>query len=291
MLLATAVVWGAGFVAQKAGAVLQPFTYNGLRMLIGGLALIPVIIALDNKNPGKASGTPKTKVDKQTLKGGLLCGIVLFIASNLQQFGIHFQSDAGKAGFITSLYIIFVPVLGIFFGRKVRPIVWGCIFLGAFGFYLLTMAGQATGFQLQNGDFFLLLCSFVFACHIITIDFFSPGCNGIQLSCIQFLTTGILSCAVMVLFEHPPLSDILSCLGPILYSGFISSGLGYTLQVLGQQHAEPATATLLMSLESVFAVLFGVLIMGEHITIIEGIGCVVIFIAVVIPQLPAASHT
>lgn len=280
MLLLTAVVWGAGFVAQKAGAVLEPFTYNALRMLLGGLVLLPVIWVREKKNP-----PPAERSTRSSIAGGIACGAVLCVASNLQQFGIYFQTDAGKAGFITSLYIVFVPVLGLFLGRKARPAVWGCVALGAFGFYLLTMAGSTEGFRLQKGDFFLLLCSFAFACHIMAVDHFSPHADGFKLSCAQFLTAGALSAVLMLGFETPDLTDIKSCWGAILYSGAISSGMGYTLQVLGQKGADPAAATLIMSLESVFSVLFGALLMKEQMAGVEWIGCAVIFTAVVLSQL------
>ena len=219
--------------------------------------------------------------------GGICCGVVLCIASTLQQFGMYFDTDAGKAGFITSLYIVIVPILGLFLKQKVRPLVWGCIAMGAVGFYLLTMAGKGGGFSLETGDFFVLLCAVAFSCHILVVDHFSPKCDGIKLSCIQFLTAGVIGIICMFIFENPVWADIVDCWLPILYCGVFSSGVAYTCQVIGQQHAEPAVASLIMSLESVFAVLFGVLLLGESLTLIEGIGCVVIFIAVVIPQLPS----
>lgn len=293
MLLITAIIWGSAFVAQKAGTVLEPFTYNGLRMLIGGLVLIPVIFLFNKmKKPGSEAAVEKTAeeaaAEKKTLIiGGICCGLVLCTASTLQQFGLYFETDAGKAGFITSLYIVIVPILGLFFKKKVKPLIWGCVALGAVGFYLLTMAGKSTGFHLQTGDFFVLLCAVVFSCHIMVVDHFSPKCDGIKLSCIQFLTAGVVALIGMVLFEDPVLADIIDCWLPILYCGVFSSGIAYTLQVLGQKHAEPAVASLIMSLESVFAVLFGVLLVNESLTLVEGIGCIVIFIAVVIPQLPS----
>lgn len=290
LLLLTAVIWGSAFVAQKAGAVLEPFTYNGLRMLIGGLVLIPVIFLFKaiNKNDmeDERSDEEKAAEKKTLLIGGISCGIVLCIASNLQQFGLYFDADAGKAGFITSLYIVIVPVLGLFLKQKVKPIVWGCIALGAFGFYLLTMAGKGEGFSLHTGELFVLICAVAFSCHILVVDHFSPKCDGIKLSCIQFLTTGIISLILMAIFETPVLSDIIDCWLPILYCGVFSSGVAYTCQVLGQKHAEPSVASLIMSLESVFAVVFGVLLLGERMTLVEALGCIVIFIAVVIPQLP-----
>lgn len=291
MLLITAIIWGSAFVAQKAGAVLEPFTYNGIRMLIGGLVLIPVIFAFQKLGRGgdivEKTEAEKAAEKKILIKGGLACGIVLCIASNLQQFGLYFETDAGKAGFITSLYIVIVPILGLLLKKKVRPIIWFCVALGAVGFYLLTMAGKGTGFSLQTGDFFVLLCAVAFSGHIMVVDHFSPKCDGIKLSCIQFLTVGVISIFLMFIFENPVLEDIIDCWLPIMYCGVFSSGVAYTLQVVGQKHAEPTVATLIMSLESVFAVLFGVLIAGESLSLVEGIGCIVIFIAVIIPQLPS----
>ena len=289
MLLLTAIIWGSAFVAQKAGTVLEPFTYTGIRMLIGGLVLIPVIILFQkmDKTPDTRTVEQKKADNKMNLIGGLWCGIVLCIASNLQQFGMYFDTDAGKAGFITTLYVVIVPVLGLFLKRKVKPVVWGCIALAVVGFYLLTMAGSGAGFSLAMGDFFVLLCAFVFAVHILVVDHFIEKCDGIKLSSIQFLTTGIISLILMAIFEEPVMADIIGCAGAILYCGVLSSGVAYTLQVLGQKDAEPATASLILSLESVFAVIFGALILHESMTTLELIGCVVIFVAVLIPQLPS----
>lgn len=290
MLLITALIWGSAFVAQKAGTVLEPFTYNGVRMIIGGLVLIPVIFIFSKKGIGDempAEGGEEKFIDKTTLIGGICCGVALCIASSLQQFGMFFDTDAGKAGFITSLYIIIVPILGIILGKKVRPIIWACVAMGIVGFYMLTMAGSNEGFALHTGDLFVLLCAFCFACHIMVVDHFSPKCDGIKLSCIQFITAGIICLILMAIFENPVLSDIIDCWLPILYCGILSSGVAYTLQVLAQKDAEPTIATLIMSLESVFAVLFGVILLGEKLTFIEIVGCIVIFIAVIIPQIPS----
>ncbi|NBH61313.1 DMT family transporter [Anaerotruncus sp. 80] len=291
LLLITAVIWGSAFVAQKAGASLEPFTYNGIRMFIGGLVLIPVIYVFKALSKDKEEA-PKTEAElaaerKTLIVGGISCGVVLCIASTLQQFGLYFETSAGKAGFITSLYIVIVPVLGLFLRQKVKPIVWGCIVMGAFGFYLLTMAGKGEGFTIHTGELFVLICAVAFSCHILVVDHFSPKCDGIKLSCIQFLTAGIIGITCMFIFETPILADILDCWLPILYCGVISSGVAYTCQVLGQKDAEPAAASLILSLESVFSVLFGALILGERLTLLEGLGCIVIFIAVIIPQLPS----
>lgn len=292
MLLITAIIWGSAFVAQKAGTVLEPFTYNGLRMLIGGLVLIPVIflfkvIKKEDPEAKPLTDEQKTAERKTLLIGGISCGLVLCTASSLQQFGMYFDTDAGKTGFITSLYIVLVPILGLFLHKKVKPIIWFCVALGAVGFYLLCIAGKGGSFTLTTGDMFVLLCAVAFSCHILVVDHFAPKCDGIKLSCIQFLTCGIIGCICMLIFENPDIHAILDCWLPILYCGVFSSGIAYTLQVLGQEHAEPTVATLIMSLESVFAVLFGVLLASETLTIYEGLGCVVIFIAVIISQLPS----
>ena len=291
MLLITALIWGSAFVAQKAGTVLEPFTYNGIRMFIGGLVLIPIIFIFKKINEKKGAvvelpDSEKALGKKALLIGGLSCGVVLCIASTLQQFGMCLGTDAGKAGFITSLYIVIVPILGLLLKKRVRPLVWFCIAFGAAGFYMLTMVGKGAGLTLSKGDLLVLFSAVMFSCYILLVDHFSSKCDGIKLSCIQFLVTGVIGLIGMALFEDPDLSKIISCWGPILYCGVMSSGVGYTLQVVAQKDAEPTTATLIMSLEAVFSVLFGALLLHESMTFVEGLGCVVIFIAVVIPQLP-----
>ena len=291
LLLITSVIWGAAFVAQKAGTSLGPFTYNGVRFLLACAALLPVILItsrkLPSEAPGDASAAGKPEDKRILWAGGISCGIVLAIAASLQQFGLYFDTDAGKAGFITALYIVIVPVLGLFLHKKVGIRMWLCILIGAIGFYLLTMAGKGTGFTLQKGDLMVLLCAIVFSVHILVIDHFSPKCNGIKMSCIQFLVAGTICIILMFFFEKFELSQVLDCWLPILYTGIMSSAVGYTLQIVAQKNADPATASLIMSLESVFAVLTGALIYHERLTGIEFIGCVVIFAAVIISQLPS----
>ena len=293
LLLITAIIWGSAFVAQKAGTMLEPFTYSGIRTLIGCIVLLPVIAVFSKINAGSkpAPGTEgyisPEEERKSVILGGIVCGIILCIAMNLQQFGLYFETDAGKAGFITTLYIVIVPVLGIFLRKRVGLKMWICVFIGATGFYLLTMAGKGNGISLEKGDFFVLLCAFVFSLHILAVDHFSPKCDGIKLSCMQFFVAGTLSIIVMFLMESPKMSDILACAFPILYAGVLSSGVAYTLQVVAQKDADPTTASLIMSLESVFAVLTGVIIYSEKLSMIELAGCVVIFAAVVISQLPS----
>ena len=311
LLLITSVVWGFAFVAQKAGTTLEPFTYNGIRILVGCISLLPVIAffsrkkkldgerVVGDKMTGDAASASSSTTDmphgnksskksrSDLLNGGIVCGILLAIASNFQQFGIYMNTDAGKAGFITSLYIVLVPVLGIFLKKKVGLKMWICVIVGAVGFYLLSMAGKGDGFTLEKGDFFVLVCAVVFSLHILAIDHFSPKCDGVKLSCLQFFVAAVISIFCMFLFESPKLSEIFACWLPILYAGVMSSGVGYTLQILGQKDADPSTASLIMSLEAVFAALGGALIFRESLSFIEATGCIVIFAAVIISQLPS----
>lgn len=285
LLLVTALIWGSSFVAQKAGTVLEPFTYNGIRTLVGGISLVPVILILSKAGKGKtAEAVPKDK--KSFIIGGIVCGTFLAIASTLQQFGMYFDADAGKAGFITALYIMIVPILGMFLGKRVRPLVWFCVLLGACGFYLLTIAGKGVGLTIEKGDLFILLCAVLFSCHILAIDHFSPKCDGVKLSCLQFFVAGGLCFIMMLVFESPSLSQILECWFPIIYAGVFSCGIAYTLQVVAQKNAEPTAASLILSLESVFAVISGAILLGERMTGYEILGCIVIFVAVILAQLP-----
>ena len=285
LLLLTAIIWGSAFVAQKSGMdYVEPFTFNGIRTFIGGLVLIPVIFFMEKKNPPEEiSREEKTKNNKELLIGGICCGLALFAASSLQQFGVSYTT-AGKAGFITTLYVVFVPIISVLLRKKVRPIMWLCVAMGAVGLYLLCMTDAS--FRLTFGDTLVLLCAVAFAVHILTVDHFSPKMDGIKLSCIQFLTVGIVSMVCMFIFEHPDIHAILDCAVPILYAGMLSCGLGYTFQVVAQKHAEPTVASLLMSLESVFAVVFGALLLHETMSMRELSGCLIIFIAVIISQLP-----
>lgn len=291
MLLLTALIWGSSFVAQRAGMeYIGPFTFNVLRSLIGGLTLIPVILIIGrSKSPEAqeakdASESQTLEKDRKTLLlGGVCCGLALFIACSLQQVGIVYTT-AGKAGFITALYIVLVPILGVFIGKKVRPIIWFCIVLSVAGLYLLCMKD---GFSLSRGDFLVLLCALFFSIHILVIDHFSPKTSGVKLSCIQFFVCGILSLIPAFAFEEFNWGQILSCWVPILYSGVLSCGVAYTLQIVAQKNTEPAVASLLLSLESVFAVISGVLILHESITLKEFCGCAIMFIAIIVAQLPS----
>lgn len=285
LLLLTAIIWGSAFVAQKSGMdYIEPFTFNGIRTFIGGLVLIPVIMIMGKKAPAEQlSKEEKAKSNKALLIGGVCCGMALFAAGSLQQFGVSYTT-AGKAGFITTLYVVFVPIISVLLRKRVRPIMWLCVVLGAIGLYLLCMTDSS--FSLTFGDSLVLLCAVAFGIHIMVVDHFSPKMDGIKLSCIQFLTAGTLGIIGMFIFETPDINAILDCAVPILYAGVLSCGLGYTFQVIAQKHAEPTVASLLMSLESVFAVISGAILLGESMSVRELSGCAVIFAAVIISQLP-----
>ena len=285
LLLITAIIWGSAFVAQKSGMdYIEPFTFNGIRTFIGGLVLIPVIMVMGKKSPEvKLTEEEKKKSNKLLIIGGICCGLALFAAGSFQQFGVSYTT-AGKAGFITTLYVVFVPIISVLLRKKVRPIMWLCVVLGAIGLYLLCMTDAS--FSLTFGDTLVLLCAVAFGVHIMVIDHFSPLVDGIKLSCIQFLTSGLLGIICMFIFETPQIDAIIDCAVPILYAGVLSCGLGYTFQVVAQKHAEPTVASLLMSLESVFAVISGAILLGESMSVRELSGCAVIFAAVIISQLP-----
>lgn len=287
LLLLTAIIWGSAFVAQKSGMdYIEPFTFNGIRTFIGGLVLIPVVLMSNKKNKAETdmmSQEEKKKKNKNLLIGGVCCGMALFAAGSLQQFGVSYTT-AGKAGFITTLYVVFVPIISVLLRKKVRPIMWLCVAMGAMGLYLLCMTDAS--FRLTYGDTLVLLCAVAFAVHILTVDHFIASNDGLKLSCIQFLSAGLVGIICMFIFESPDINAILDCWMPILYAGVLSCGLGYTFQVIAQKYAEPTVASLLMSLESVFAVISGAIILHEVMSMRELSGCFIIFAAVIISQLP-----
>lgn len=276
MLLITAAIWGTAFVAQSEGMkYVGPFTYTAARMLIGGLMLIPVTLL------NKSSSAPTSR--GATIKGGICCGTVLFAASSLQQTAIS-STTAGKAGFITALYIVIVPVIELaVLHQKTQKRVWFCVLTAIVGFYLLCITD---GFGISKGDLLMLACAVFFACHIIVIDYFiGKNTDGIMMSCIQFFVSGILASVMMLLFEHPQIGSIIDAKITILYAGVLSSGVAYTLQILGQRYTEPTVSTLIMSLESVFAAISGWIILGERLSLKEGAGCLLVFISVILAQL------
>jgi drug/metabolite transporter (DMT)-like permease len=299
MLFTTAFIWGSSFVAQKVGMdFIGPFTYNGIRFLIGALVLVPVILALEEMKKRKLSGTGGTALKeerkallqgerKTLIIGGLSCGAVLFAASSLQQYGLMYVS-AGMVGFITALYIVLVPILGLFLGRKVRKILWLSVALATVGLYLLCIKA---GFTIGKGDLLVIACAFGFAVHILVIDHFSPKTDGIKLSCLQFFLTGVFSVPFMTIFETVDWANIIRCWLQILYTGVMSCGVAYTLQVIGQKDVEPAVASLILSLESVFAVIAGIILLHEQVSGREVLGCIIMFAAIILAQLPEKKPT
>ncbi len=277
MLLLAAFVWGVAFVAQSEGMKhVGAFTFIAVRFFIGGIVLIPLVLWRKKENEKK-----KTKL-KTILLGGICCGVFLFLGSTLQQYGMLWTT-VGKAGFITSLYIIIVPLLGLLLGKKVGLNLWISVILAAMGMYLLCITEN---FQMSTGDFLVLICAFAFSFHILVIDYFSDKVDGVLLSCIQFFVVAILGSIGMFLFEEPRVEQIFAASMPILYAGVMSSGVGYTLQILAQKNVEPTIAALIMSMESVFAMLAGWLLLGEIMSTKEFIGCFLVFIGIILAQLP-----
>lgn len=292
MLLLTAFIWGSSFIAQSKGAdLLGPFTFNAVRYFFAVISLMPVILYMKRKENAKSKGELCTKEsdDKKALiLGGTVLGIVLFISTSLQQYAMAFTT-AAKAGFITTLYVVLVPIVGIFFKKRVRPLIWFCAVLAVVGLYLLSI--KPGTFTITKGDFLVLLCALGFTGHILLIDYFSPKTDGAMLSWVQFVVVTIISAIGMIIFEEFILSDIISALGAILYAGVMSSSVGYTFQIIAQKDADPTVTSLILSLESVFAALCGALMLGELLNMREIVGCIVMFVAIVLSQLPEKKKT
>lgn len=280
LLVLTALIWGCAFVAQSVGMdYVGPFTFNMARFLIGAVVLLPVIWFMDRQ---RKTGAEKGAGQKTLIIGGICCGIALAVASTLQQWGILFTT-VGKAGFITAMYIVIVPLLGIFIGKKVRPLIIGCVAIAVVGFYFLCMTESL---RLGLGDFLVLLCAIAFSIHILVIDHFSPKVDGVKMSAIQFLTAAIISAVPTLLWEQPVFTETLQAWQPVLYAGVMSCGVAYTLQIIAQKNADPTVASLLLSLESVFSVLAGWVLLGQGLSLKELFGCVLIFCAIILAQLP-----
>lgn len=292
MLLITAFIWGVAFVAQREGSnFIKPFSFTGIRFILGGLVLLPVIKIMDRLG---ISERPETEKDRKNLLiGGMLCGSALGIASVFQQFGITMGTPAGKAGFITACYIVLVPIFGIFLKKKCPKIVAFAVMLTVIGLYLLCMNGELT---VQLSDAIVLVCAAFFAVQILLIDYYVQIVDGVRLSCVQFFTCGIMNSILMIIFDirlnGSGLPEFIAGFREpnawiaLLYAAFLSSGVAYTLQILGQRDFDPTIASLLMSLESVFSVLAGWVILGERLGFKELLGCVLIFTAVCLAQLP-----
>ena len=282
MLLFIAIIWGAAFVAQRAGMNhIGPFAFNGIRMLLGGLVMIPVVRLLDRKTPDEVRRAPERIRDQRI--AGLLCGIFLFIASSLQQVGLV-TTSAGKAGFITALYVVLVPVAGLLiFHIHPGKMIWAGVGLAVVALYLLCI--PASGFQVESGDLLVIGCALCFTAQILVIDRYAARVNGAALARDEFFITGALSMIIALFTEKIAWEGIREAMIPILYTGILSSAVGYTLQIFGQRDVNPTLASLLMCLESVFAVLTGALILGERMSLREGIGCVLMFSAVILAQI------
>ncbi len=281
LLTLTALIWGAAFVAQSVGMdYVGPFTYLCSRSVIGGIVLLPLIKFFGNKSDNIPASDSKSK--KVLIIGGICCGLALFIASSFQQAGIKYTT-VGKAGFITSLYMIVVPIAGILLGRKSSKKVWVSVVIAIIGMYFLCMNGES---GINKGDLLVLCASFGFSFHILVIDHFSPKVNGIKMSCIQFWVCAAASGICMFIFEKPDINSILSAWASILYAGALSSGVGYTLQIIAQKDIDPTVASLICSLESVFSVLFGWILLNQALSAKELFGCVLVFIGVVLTQIP-----
>ncbi|MEW4414704.1 DMT family transporter [Clostridium sp. AN503] len=287
MLALTALIWGVAFVAQSEGMnYVGGFTFNCCRFLVGGFVLIPCIFFLRKVNGTQLeelSVADRRSRRRVGLTGGICCGIFICIASSLQQFGIAYTT-VGKAGFITALYIVIVPLFGLFLKKKAGMNIWVSVVIAAVGMYLLCIT---EGFSIGRGDFLVFLCAIGFSLHILVIDYFSPKADGVVISCVQFFTAGIISCVLMMVFEKPSWSAVFSAWAPVLYAGVMSCGVGYTLQVVAQKHVEPTVASLIMSLESVFSVLAGWVLLGQSLSARELLGCVFVFGAIILAQIPA----
>lgn len=283
LLLLTATIWGVAFVAQSVGMdYVGGFTFNMARSLIGSAVLLPVIWFMGRNSSKKAKEAQGSSSRKDLLWGGLACGILMCLASNFQQFGIKYTT-VGKAGFITACYIVLVPILGLFLKKKCSPFIWLAVAMSVAGLYLLCITD---GFSIGKGDILVLICAVLFSFHILVIDYYSPKVDGVKLSCIQFLVCGILSGIPALIFEKPEMCAVLTAWQPILYAGVMSCGVAYTLQIIGQKNMNPTVASLILSLESCISVLAGWVILGQQLSAREIAGCVIMFAAIILAQLP-----
>ncbi len=286
-LALAAIIWGSSFVAQTAGAeFVGPFTFISVRSLLGSVALLPIIGVMDifkkKKNPQEYK--KMTKADyKYLFIGGSVCGVVLCAASCLQQLGIDGGTAPGMAAFITALYILLVPIFSVFIGKKIRPVIWVCVGVSVVALYLLCVK---EGGRVQGSDLYVLACAVCYAVHILVIDKVSPNLDGVRLSALQFFVAGVISFFIMLLTEDVTFEALRAAAPSIAYSGIMSSGVAFTLQILGQQKTEPTIATMIMSLESVFGVLTAMIILSQVPSTRETLGCVLMFAAIIVAQLP-----
>lgn len=287
MLLLTALIWGTSFVAQSMGMEnIEAFTFNGIRTLMGAFALLPVVIILNRsreKNMNADEIMQNKARNRLGIKYGIVLGALYCIASNLQQFAFNYTTS-GKIAFITALYMFFVPVFGLFIKKKVPTLTWVCVGGGFWGLYFLCIDPKNFG-GFNMGDILSIIASVFFAIHILFIEKFAQETDGVELSCVQFFTSGSISVILMFIFEEPNLSEIISVIMPLLYAGVISCGIANTLQIVGQKYTESTIASLIMCMESVFGVLAGAIILNETLTNREILGCVIMFAAIIISQV------
>ena len=281
-LLGATVIWGFAFIAQSVGMdLIGPFTFQTVRCLLAVVFLVPCAFLLDLGKCTMKQSAEKWK-DPRLWKSGCLCGCALFVAASLQQIGLVY-TDAGKAGFITAMYIVLTPVVGLLLGRKIRGNILFSVLIAVLGLYLLSCAGVS---RINKGDLFLMGCALAFAVQITCIDKFCPGVDGFRLNCVQALTVALLSAPFALLTETVDFSNLLACWGPLCFAGVLSMGLAYSLQIIGQKGMEPSAASLIMSLESVFAALGGWWLLNERMSSRELLGCCLVFTAVLLSQLP-----
>lgn len=287
MLLLTALIWGSAFVAQSVGMEkVEAFTFNGIRTLMGAVVLCPFILVRDRiqaKSMSAEQIKQRKALDKKTVRCGVLLGVVFCAASNFQQFAFEY-STSGKIAFITALYMFFVPLLGLFLKKRVPLLTWICVICGFVGLYFLCIDSTGLG-GINRGDVLAFICSIFFAVHILLIEKFAPDVDGIKLSCVQFVTSGVISCVLMFIFETPRIGAITDAIVPLLYAGIMSCGLAYTFQIVGQKYTEATVASLILCMESVFAVLAAAVILHEMLTGREILGCVIMFAAIILSQL------
>lgn len=289
MLASASFIWGTSLVAQNLGMNhVGPFTFNAVRFFVGGMSLLLVMclsgFVRQKQKEAMPASSPLRYDRKVLLAGGICCGTALFLAASLQQVGITYTT-VGKAGFITALYILFVPILGLVLGRRLPWRVWGCVGIAITGMYLLCINESAS---LNKGDIYILLCSAVTAVHIMLIDHFSPLADGVKLSCVQFFICSFFSAALAIAFELPDLAAIFKGWASILYTGVLSCAVAYTFQTLGQKEVAPVLASLILSLEAVFAVLAAWVVLGELLSLKEVFGCILVFTAIVAVQSPGS---
>ena len=281
LLLITAMIWGFAFVAQRSGMeYLGPFTFNAIRFALGGISLIPILLLNKKRKFDNRKFLPILS-DKILLKGGIVAGIIIFFGASFQQGGIVYTS-AGKAGFITGLYIILVPILGLLFKQKTSPGTWIGALVAVVGLYLLSVKSD---FSIGLGDLLVLASAFFWASHVLWIGRISPKTDPIQLAFFQFMLCSGLSLMAALVYEVSSLQNIIDALVPILYAGLVSVGIAYTLQVVAQREAHPSHAAIIMSLESVFAVIGGCIILNESIAFRGLIGCALMLAGMIISQI------